>query len=622
MPYPQIVEYHEAVQHPSQAFTDPELKQGAVAENNLGLPLVMSGGFALTYAVTTPRRKCAVRCFHREIPAIQQKYDAISKKLRSLTNGCFVYFDFQQSGINVRQQTFPIVRMDWVEGDTLGIWLDKHFGDPRALEKARTDFAAIARFLEQKGIAHGDIQNGNVMVANGDIKLIDYDGMFVPGMRPGNGSETGHKHFQHPERRVSDFGPKMDRFSFIALDLSLKAVIEDKSLYPKFREGGETVVFKANDFADPANSDIFRRLLAMPKLKEEARRFAAICEAPLGAVPTLDEYLAGRNIPAAKTQIMTQPSPAARPLAAKYISAYPVVDALNFSAAMARVGDRVELIGRIVEVTPGFRKVGRGSPKNYVFINFGSSRGNIVKISIWSEGLAKLKEQPSEAWIGRWVSVTGLIDVPYENKRYGHKHLSITVQEDGQIQELSETEAGLRMASISAASPPRDRVVTQGVASANPAATTPAAAAAKPKPKSPRSRGSSSGKPAGRQRPAPAATPAPAAMPAVAATPAPAATTVQQAGQSSRRLSAGILRWIWLVGAVVALIMLLVFGIYMYTRLASHGPRPWANADIHWVRDAMDAVASGTRAVAGTIGFTAPSLVEPRRTSRSTHPAS
>ena len=140
---------------------------------------------------------------------------------------------------------------------------------------------------------------------------------------------------------------------------------------------------------------------------------------------------------------------------------------------MARVGDRVELIGRIVEVTPGFRKVGRGSPKNYVFINFGSSRGNIVKISIWSDGLAKLKEQPSEAWIGRWVSVTGLIDVPYENKRYGHKHLSITVHEDGQIQELTETEAGSRLASISSALPPRDRAVTQAVASANPAATTP-----------------------------------------------------------------------------------------------------------------------------------------------------
>src|ERR1700704_6085570 len=310
--YPQIVEYNEAVQHPAQAFVDAELKQGTVKENNLGLPLVLSGGFALTYTVTTPRRKCAVRCFHREIPAIQQKYDATSKKLRSLAIGCFVDFDFQQSGITVRQRIFPIVRMDWVEGDTLGVWLDKHCDDGDALEKARTDFSAIARLLERKGIAHGDIQNGNVMVANGDIKLIDYDGMFVPGMRPGNGSETGHKHFQHPDRRVSDFGPKMDRFSFIALDLSLKAVIEDKSLYSKFREGGETVVFRANDFADPENSEIFQRLLAMPKLKEQAPRCAAICEPPLAAAPTLDESLAGPNIPAAKTQIKTHPSPATR----------------------------------------------------------------------------------------------------------------------------------------------------------------------------------------------------------------------------------------------------------------------------------------------------------------------
>jgi hypothetical protein len=339
----------------------------------------------------------------------------------------------------------------------------------------------------------------------------------------------------------------------------------------------------------------------MPKLKEEARRFAAICEAPLGAVPTLDEYLAGRNIPAAKTEIKTQPSPAARPLAAKYISAYPVVDALNFSAAMARVGDRVELIGRIVEVTPGSRKVGKSPPKNYVFINFGSSRGNIVKISIWSDGLAKLKEQPSEAWIGRWVSVTGLIDVPYENKRYGHKHLSITVQEDGQIQELNETEAGARLASIQTAAPPR-AAATQAIASANPAATTPVAAAAKPKAKSPRSRGSSSRKPAGRQKAALAATPAVAAMPTVVVMPAVAATTVQQAAQSSWRLSVGTLRRIGVIGAVVMLILLLVFGIYMYTRLASHGPKPWANSDIHWVRDAMDAAAPSAPAVAGMIG--------------------
>ena len=457
MPYPQITEYHEAVQHPLRAFIDPELKQGTVAENNLGLPLVMSGGFALTYAVTTPRRKCAVRCFHREIPAIQQKYDAISKQLRKLANGCFVDFDFQQSGISVRQEVFPIVRMDWVEGDTLGVWLDKNFDDPRALEKARTDFVDIARLLAKKGIAHGDIQNGNVMVANGAVKLIDYDGMFVPGMRPGNGSETGHKHFQHPDRRFTNFGPAMDRFSFIAVDLSLKAVVADKSLYPKFREGGETIVFKANDFADPPNSEIFKRLLAMPKLKDQARNFAAICTAPIAAVPTLDEFLAGSNIPAAPRPVTASPLPAAK-ARPTYIPAFPVVDALNFSAALQRVGDRVELIGRIVEIRQGSRKRGKAPAKHYVFINFGSWRGNIVKISIWSEGLAKLKERPSNAWVGRWVSVTGLIDVPIESKRQRYKHLSVTVQEEGQIQEIDEAEAGFRLASITTAPPPPAQV--------------------------------------------------------------------------------------------------------------------------------------------------------------------
>jgi len=536
MSYPQITDYHEAVQHPAQAFIDPDLKQGAVAENNLGLPLVMSGGFALTYAVTTPRRKCAVRCFHREIPAIQQKYDATSKKLRSLAIGCFVDFDFQQSGISVRQRVFPIVRMDWVEGDTLGIWLDKNFNNQRALEKARTDFVAIARFLEREGIAHGDIQNGNVMVADGEIKLIDYDGMFVPGMHPGNGSETGHRHFQHPGRRVSNFGPGMDRFSFIALDLSLKALIEDRSLYSKFREGGETIIFKANDFADPQNSEIFRRLLAMPKLKGQARSFAAICEAPLAAVPTLDEFLSGRNIPAAKAPINATLASATKPAAA-YIPAYPVVDALNFSAALQRVGDRVELIGRIVEIKPGSRKQGKGRSKRYVFINFGSWRGNIVKISIWSDGLARLKEQPSAKWIGRWVSVTGLMDVPYETKLY--KHLSITVQEEGQIQWLDDAQAGFRLTSIAMAPPPRDRGSTGAASSGSPVAASPPAAA-KPKTLRPRSQGTARGhKRAGRQQPIPATA---------------IAVPVQQGIQSPRRFLAAIPQWMWAIGTIIALI--------------------------------------------------------------------
>jgi predicted Ser/Thr protein kinase len=453
MAYPQIVEYNEAVQHPAQAFVDPELKQGSIKENNLGLPVVLSGGFALTYTVTTPRRKYAVRCFHREIPSIEQKYSAISKKLKSINSAYFVNFDFQKPGMKVQRSTFPIVRMDWVEGDPLGVWVGKNLDRPATLEKARAEFLAVSLFLEREGIAHGDIQNDNVMMSNGRVKLIDYDGMFVPELPRGNGSETGHKDFQHPDRSAADYGPKMDRFSFIAVDLSLQAVIEDKTFY----KGGDTIVFKANDFADPQNSEIFGRLISNAKLKERVRNFATICDSDIGAVPTLEDFLAGRSIPVVKTPILTSPATKTPPRVVGYIAAFPVVDARDFALASKRVGDRVELIGQIVEVKPGVGARGKGRGRPYVFINFGSWRGSIVKIAIWSEGLDKLKEKPSNTWVGRWVGVTGLMDPPYFSKRYGYTHLSITVEEDGQIQRLDEAQARFRLASIGKSVPVRER---------------------------------------------------------------------------------------------------------------------------------------------------------------------
>jgi hypothetical protein len=118
----------------------------------------------------------------------------------------------------------------------------------------------MASFLHRAGIAHGDIQNLNVIVVGTDLRLIDYDGMYVPPLQIGSGTEFGHKHFQHPDRSAKDFGPQMDRFSFIAVDVSLHALMVDPTLHARFREGGETIIFKANDYVDAASSEIFRIL--------------------------------------------------------------------------------------------------------------------------------------------------------------------------------------------------------------------------------------------------------------------------------------------------------------------------------------------------------------------------
>ena len=75
--YPQFTDFNEALQNPRTAFTDAELQNAQADTNPLGLPVALGGGFTYTYPMTTTRGKVAVRCFHRQVPSAEQRYDAI-----------------------------------------------------------------------------------------------------------------------------------------------------------------------------------------------------------------------------------------------------------------------------------------------------------------------------------------------------------------------------------------------------------------------------------------------------------------------------------------------------------------------------------------------------------------
>src|SRR5262249_29227824 len=139
-----------------------------------------------------------------------------------------------------------------------------------------------------------------------------------------------------------------------------------------------------------------------------------------------------------------------------------VVDATDFSAAQRHVGDRVEVVGRIVAVEPGLSPSDDGVGRPFVNVNFAPSTGGIVTIAVWSEGLDRLTEMPSNSLVGRWASVTGLI----EPARAGREaeQLSMTVEQLGQLQWLSEREAKFRLASIGKPPPRRNRDIVRAVA--------------------------------------------------------------------------------------------------------------------------------------------------------------
>lgn len=454
MSFPTLEEYNEAVQHPSTAFYDPELKRGTVATTGLGLPLALCGGFALTYNVQSGGKKFAVRCFHKKSDLIEKRYAAISSKIQSLHSPYFVDFEFQKLGVNVNGKNAPVVKMAWAKGETLGEFIEGNFRNQDKLQILRCSLAPLIKFLETNGVAHGDIQPGNVMISNlgRNVQLIDYDGMYVDDIKSLGGAELGHRNFQHPKRSTQAWNAHLDRFSFIELHLALRALEVRPELWDQTKSDGDSILFKANDFAAPHNSSLFDTLKNIEPIADDTKNFIAICQNSFDIIPSFEDFLARKNIPQSVITITGQTKPTIH----KYIGAFDVLDASNYELCLAHVGDRVEIIGKIFEIKESITRHG----KPYAFINFGSWRGKIVKISIWSEGLAVLPEKPTSGWIGKWISVTGLMEPPYKSKKHKYSHLSISITQKNQLHFLQESEAFYRLDSFK-------EIVNQGTTSVN-----------------------------------------------------------------------------------------------------------------------------------------------------------
>lgn len=56
--------------------------------------------------------------------------------------------------------------MAWASGTTLGEFLEQNYRNPSNLQNLRVSLRSLAKYLESQGMAHGDIQPGNVMVAD------------------------------------------------------------------------------------------------------------------------------------------------------------------------------------------------------------------------------------------------------------------------------------------------------------------------------------------------------------------------------------------------------------------------------------------------------------------------
>ncbi len=288
--WPSPQDFNEAMQNPNIAFEDAFLKRCKPQLNALGLPQPITGAFASVYSVEAGDSTIAIKCFLREVDDQSTRYKMISDFILNDDLPSTVGFEFIENGILTGGSRFPVLKMQWVDGYSIQDYIDQYRFDTKAMEHLAGEFLYMVNDLRRAGIAHGDLQHGNIMICPEGLRLVDYDGMFVPGMEGMLSNELGHRNYQHPKRDAHHFGPYLDNFSAWLIYISLLAIAADPELWSIPSCGDENLLFRQADFVDPESSEMFKifRSHANPEIREYGRILEQLCAMNVEDVPPLE----------------------------------------------------------------------------------------------------------------------------------------------------------------------------------------------------------------------------------------------------------------------------------------------------------------------------------------------
>lgn len=301
--WPTVAEYNEAVQNLATCLGDDELRRGIATPGPLGVPMPYSGAFADVYKIECPAtgNVWAVKFFKREVRDLRGRYREISDHLARARLPFMVDFQYQDEGVRVAGVWRPVVKLRWVEGLALNQFVAQSLEQPRMLDQLAQLWIRLAARLREGQVAHGDLQHGNILLvprgADGHmlLKLIDYDGMWVPGLASQPSAESGHRHFQHPQRfREGIYSEDVDRFSHLAILTALRcARVGGTALWERCNND-DNLLFQDRDFADPASSALLREMWSLrdSKARTLVGHLVVAAQRPLDGCPWIDELVA------------------------------------------------------------------------------------------------------------------------------------------------------------------------------------------------------------------------------------------------------------------------------------------------------------------------------------------
>ena len=274
MQYPLISEYLAAIRDAKENLD--KLSNLVPVLDKYGEPYRSSGAFAVVFKMKDEQtgKYYALKCFTEEQEGRAEAYRQIAEELEFVDSPYITSVKYLEKELfvdsNCEDEEFPVLLMDWIEGETMETYIAANYTDTHAMSMLCYRFCKMAAWLRSQSFAHGDIKPDNIMVRpDGTLTLVDYDGMFVPSMKGRKSPTVGTKDFSHPLRTVDDFDETIDDFSLASIALSLKAISLNPSLLQTYG-ASDRLLFSSADYIDLSKSKTFTALQGL-LADEEAR---------------------------------------------------------------------------------------------------------------------------------------------------------------------------------------------------------------------------------------------------------------------------------------------------------------------------------------------------------------